>query len=134
MRQFVDRVADHIYLLQITMQLIRGQGLNDFRQGIVRPGAVGRKHGVARVPTEKPGTGWSADRALNWPLANMPQLPTLAGWWRRLGHSRRTQAMCELVQRRGVLPTAVVAGCDKVAFGALMALKERGLSCLRTSP
>lgn len=37
--------------------------------------------------------------------------------------------MCELVQRRGALPTAVVAGCDKVAFGALMALKERGLSC-----
>lgn len=39
------------------------------------------------------------------------------------------QAMSELLRRRGNLPTAVFAGCDEVAFGALMALKEHGLSC-----
>jgi DNA-binding LacI/PurR family transcriptional regulator len=39
------------------------------------------------------------------------------------------QAMSELIRHRGDLPTAVFAGCDEVAFGALMALKEHGLSC-----
>ncbi|MDV8146944.1 LacI family DNA-binding transcriptional regulator [Arthrobacter sp. B10-11] len=39
------------------------------------------------------------------------------------------QAMSELIRHRGNLPTAVFAGCDEVAFGALMALKEHGLSC-----
>lgn len=38
------------------------------------------------------------------------------------------QAMSELIQHRD-RPTAVFAGCDEIAFGALMALKEHGLSC-----
>ena len=39
------------------------------------------------------------------------------------------QAMSELIQHRGGLPTAVFAGCDEAAFGALMAMKDLGLSC-----
>ena len=39
------------------------------------------------------------------------------------------KAMSEIIQHRGNLPSAVFAGCDEVAFGALMALKEHGLSC-----
>lgn len=38
-------------------------------------------------------------------------------------------AMSEIIQHRGSLPSAVFAGCDEVAFGALMAMKEHGLSC-----
>ncbi len=37
------------------------------------------------------------------------------------------RAMNELI-RRGTLPSAVLAGCDETAFGALMALRECGLS------
>ncbi len=37
------------------------------------------------------------------------------------------QAMIELI-RRGGLPSAVLAGCDETAFGALMALRDLGLS------
>ena len=37
--------------------------------------------------------------------------------------------MSELVRHRGDLPSAAFAVCDEVAFGALMALKEHGLSC-----
>lgn len=39
------------------------------------------------------------------------------------------RAMSELVRHRGELPSAAFAVCDEVAFGALMALKEHGLSC-----
>ena len=39
------------------------------------------------------------------------------------------RAMSELIRHRGELPSAAFAVCDEVAFGALMALKEHGLSC-----
>ncbi|TLM83410.1 LacI family transcriptional regulator [Pseudarthrobacter sp. NamE2] len=38
------------------------------------------------------------------------------------------QAMEELIKHRDI-PTAVFAGCDEVAFGALMSLKDHGLAC-----